>query len=151
MNNMDGTAPPSATEADRLLGEARRLARSSHDAAWPWIAFLLGLGATTSMAFLAFGTTTRPDAPTAGNTAVVLGMLAWVGALMAFAIGRARGARRGFGRRWILYITAWAATYIIGLLIGSIWFAGNLAYWTIAATAVGVACIVGAVLESRRG
>ncbi len=148
---MNRGVPPSPTEADRLLAEARLLARSSHDAAWPWIAFLLGLGATTSMAFLAFGTTTRPDAPTAGNTAVVLGMLAWVGVLMAFAMGRARGARRGFGRRWILYITAWAATYMVGLLIGSVWFAGSLAYWAIAATAVGLACIAGAVVESRRG
>ncbi|WP_149359305.1 hypothetical protein [Lolliginicoccus suaedae] len=151
MSNTDHEEPPSPTEADQLLAEARLLARSSHDAAWPWIAFLLGLGATTSMAFLAFGTTTRPDAPTAGNTAVVLGMLAWIGVLMAFAMGRARGARRGFGRRWILYITAWATTYIIGMVVGSLWFAGNLAYWAAAATAVGLACIVGAVMESRRG
>lgn len=113
MTNASGfpATSPTADEARTLLNQADGLGRQAvAGASWPAVAFLLGLGAMSSIGALGLGVTSG-----AAYFAVMFAMLVWLGVLMTFLLVFRRSTKHGFGRRWNVYIAVWAAAYVVAM------------------------------------
>ncbi len=132
-------------EARALLDQAAVTARRAHDGVrWPYVTFIVALGAATSTGTLAMGLTEgRAFAGVyVGTIAVVLALVTW------FTIsirGRSAFAR---GRRWSAYIAAWAVTYCAAIAVVA-WVHGSLLWSGVTSGAVLVVALACAAWESR--
>ena len=140
---------PSAEAARELLNEAGRLESASRAAAgWPHIAMLLGLGAITSLSMLSFWFVGRFDE---GLVALPMtAMLIWLAVFMVFMLVFGRSTKRGFGRRWMTFMMIWAALWVLGILLASTVFTGELWFALLIAAAITVNSVAGAWLEARK-
>jgi VanZ family protein len=104
-------------EARRLLDQADQLSRRVHEQTrWPYITFILALGIATSFGTLGMGLTTGSAF---GLTYV--GTLVAVFALIVFFAATIQGhSAFASGRRWIIYIACWLATYVSAILVVAI-------------------------------
>lgn len=114
---MTSTDPsrPTPEEARDLLARAESLGSSATAAAsWPQIAFLLSFGAATSMGTLAMGLSTGTT-----YTVALVAMLAWTLVLVLFMFLTTTSSRKGFRKRWGLYIGLWTVTYAWAVVVAS--------------------------------
>lgn len=140
---------PSAETARALLNEAGRLESASRAAAgWPHIAMLLGLGAITSLSMLSFWFVGRFDEHLVALP--MTGMLIWLAIFMAFMLVFGRSTKRGFGRRWMTFMMIWAALWVLGILLASTVFTGELWFAILIAAAITLNSVAGAWLEARK-
>jgi hypothetical protein len=114
MTNASGfpATSPTADEARTLLSQADGLGRQAvAGASWPSIAFLLGLGAMSSIGCLGLGVTTGT-----AYFAVMFAMMGWLAVLMTFWLVFRSSEKRGFARRWNAYMGAWGVSYVIAVV-----------------------------------
>ncbi|WP_202566355.1 hypothetical protein [Agreia sp. COWG] len=103
---------PTPHEARELLDRADGLGRQAvARASWPSIAFLLGLGAMSSIGCLGLGVTTGT-----AYFAIMFGMIAWLAVLMTFFLVFKSSAKRGFTKRWNTYMGIWSVSYLIAVV-----------------------------------
>ncbi|WP_372696841.1 hypothetical protein [Arthrobacter sp. JSM 101049] len=140
---------PSPQAAHDLLQEASRLESASRaGAGWPHITMLLGLGAITSLSMLSFWFVARYDESLVALP--MIAMLVWLGIFMAFMFAFGRSTKRGFGRRWMTFMMIWAGLWVVGIVLSSTLFAGELWFTLLIATAITVNSVTGAWLEARK-
>jgi hypothetical protein len=132
MNDTTIPGPPDADQAQALLDQADQVGTSVRSGAgWPAISFLLGLGAVSSMGMIAF--TYARLAPGTSVTLPAVFMGVWLIILMATVFLFTRTSKRGFGRRWGVYMGLWGALWFAAMLLsgftfqGELWFAGLMA------------------------
>ncbi|ROQ36523.1 hypothetical protein EDF46_3065 [Frondihabitans sp. PhB188] len=132
--------------ARRLLSHADSLSRRTHDAVrWPYIAFLLGLGSTTS-----FGTAAMTLTEGRAFGLVYVGTLAATFALLLFFLVTTQGRRAfAWSRRWTVYMACWSTAYAgaiaaVALAHGSVAWAGTTSGLVLLVT------LVCAAVEARR-
>lgn len=136
---------PQLTEARALLAHADRLARRTHDAVrWPYVAFIVALGATTSLGTFAMGMSAGRAFAAAyvGTIVVVLALVLWFSAAIR---GRAAFAR---GRRWITYVAAWGLSYCAAIAVVG-WAHGSVLWSAVTSGLVLVVSLACAAWESR--
>lgn len=131
MNTMT-PGSPDAAQAQALLDQAGQVGSSVRSgASWPAISFLLGLGALSSMGILTF-TYARLVADASPTLPAIL-MGVWLLILFGTVLFFTRTSKRGFGRRWGIYMGLWGALWMAGMLLsgfvfpGELWFAGVVA------------------------
>ncbi len=135
-------------KAQYLLDQAARVGSATRsDAGWPAITMLLGIGVTSSLGLIAFGL-----AHQVGDNAIFIPMisvLAWLLIFMAFGLYFMRSAKRGFGKRWALYIALWGALWTFAMAFSSL--AGHtMGYYTTFAALICAAVSTCAVIEARK-
>ncbi|MGN7191260.1 MULTISPECIES: chemotaxis protein CheY [unclassified Curtobacterium] len=132
-------------EARALLAQADRIARRAHDGVrWPYVAFIVALGAATSLGTFAMGLSEGRAFAAAyvGTIAVVLALVLWFTAAIR---GRSAFAR---GRRWTGYIAAWTVTYGASIAVVA-WVHGSVLWSAVTSGAVLVVTLACAARESR--
>ena len=103
---------PTPDEARALLEQASGVGRQAlAGASWPSIAFLLGLGAMSSIGCLGLGVTSG-----AAYFAIMIAMMVWLAVLMTFWLVFRSSEKRGFARRWNAYMGAWGVSYVIAVV-----------------------------------
>jgi hypothetical protein len=146
---MTPTSPshPTPEEARDLLARAESLGSSATAAAsWPQIAFLLSFGAATSMGTLAMGLST-------GSPYVValVAMLAWALVLVLFMFLTSSSSRKGFRKRWGLYIGLWTAAYALAIAVASSSQGTDTLAVCLSSGLIALVTIACAGYEARRG
>lgn len=129
-----------------MLGDADRIGRSAHDATrWPYVGFLLALGAAT-----ASGTFAMALSDGAAYFAVLGAMLVVVFTLVGVFTWSIRD-RAGFAtsRRWGAYITVWLVPYVLSIVAVTA-FHGQLVVNAVTSAVLFVAVTACAVHEARR-
>jgi hypothetical protein len=140
--------PPSADAARDLIQKADRIGAASRaGAGWPQIAMLLGLGAISSLSLIAFWLASHVDESLIA--APLTAMLVWLGIFMVFMIVFSRSTKRGFGRRWVVFMGIWALLWTAGTLVGGFVFPGQLWFAILIASGITLNSVIGAWLEAR--
>ncbi|WP_298255489.1 hypothetical protein [uncultured Arthrobacter sp.] len=125
---------PTAEQAKAMLDQASHLGASIRSSAsWPAISCILGLGAVSSMALIAF--TYANQIPGLSLILPMTVMGTWIIILLATVLLFSRSAKRGFGTRWAIYMGVWSILWAagMGLSLAGIafanepWFTGLLA------------------------
>lgn len=143
---MSDTTAPTPIEARAMLDDADRIGRSAHEATrWPYVAFLLALGATT-----AGGTFAMALADGGAYFAVLVGLLVVVATLIGFFMWSIR-EHAGFARsrRWSTYIAIWLVPYAVSIVAVTT-FHGQLVVNAITSAVLFLAVTACAVHEARR-
>ena len=103
---MDEHSEPDQAKA--LPQQADHETETTHgNASWPAIGLLLGMGASTSI-YLVGIRDDHQDTPT-----LVL-LFAWWLFLIIFSTVFSRATKRGFSRRWLIYLSIWMACWTLG-------------------------------------
>lgn len=133
-------------EARRMLDQADRLSRKTHDQTrWPYVTFILALGIATSFGTLGMGLTTDSAF---GLTYV--GTLAAVFALIIFFATTIQGRSSfAWSRRWVVYITSWFVMYV-GAIVVVGWVHGSVLWSGITSGLILVVTMASAAFEARR-
>ncbi|MDN5905928.1 MAG: hypothetical protein ACTHZK_11550 [Arthrobacter sp.] len=139
---------PTADDARGFLREANRLESASRaGASWPHITMQLGLGAITSLTLISFWLVGRFDESLVAVPLIAL--LIWLGILMVFMLVFGRSTKRGFSRRWKTFMAIWTGLWIVGVLLTTTVFSGELWFTLVITTAITVNSVVGAWWEAR--
>lgn len=142
-------AHPTAEDAQGLLQEASRLETASRaGASWPHITMLLGLGAISSLTMISFWFVGRFDESMV--TLPLIAVLVWLGILMAFMLVFGRSTKRGFARRWVIFMSIWGGLWALGVILTNTVFTGELWFTIVIATALTLNSTVGAWLEATK-
>jgi len=143
---MESTTQLTPQEAQKLLDSAEQLSTQTHEATkWPYVAFLLGLGAVTS-----FGTLGMSLMEGTGFGLAYAGTLLGGFALLMFFLISTQD-RRGFAfsSRWKLYMGAWSAAYIAAIAV--VGFAhGSVVLTAITSGLVFLVTFISAMVEVKR-
>jgi hypothetical protein len=109
----DRTSLPTPDEARRLLSDADSTGRQATAAAsWPAVAVLLAFGSTLSLGTLALGLTEGRN-----YLVAMVGLLVWIGVVVAFQLAFMRSHKVGFGKRWVGYIVGLFGVYVVSMVI----------------------------------
>lgn len=143
---MESTVQLTPQEAQKLLDSAEQLSEQTHEATkWPYVGFLLGLGAVTS-----FGTLGMALLEGTGFGLAYVGTLLGGFALLMFFLISTQ-ERRGFAwsTRWKTYMGAWAAAYVAAIAV--VGFAhGSVVWAAITSGLVFLVTFVSAMVEVKR-
>ncbi len=139
---------PSAQAAREMLQEAGRLGAASRaGASWPHIAMLLGLGAISSLSLLSFWLVGQFNESYIALPMVA--MLVWLGIFMAFMLANGRSTKLGFTRRWMTFMGIWAGLWILGTVVGLVFFPGSMWFFIAVSSAITANSVIGAWREVR--
>lgn len=139
---------PSAQTARELLQEAGRLGAASRaGASWPHIAMLLGLGAISSLSLLSFWLVGQFNESLIALP--MMAMLVWLAIFMGFMLANGRTTKLGFTRRWMTFMGIWAGLWILGTVVGLVFFPGSLWFFIAISTAITANSVIGAWREVR--
>lgn len=140
---------PSAQAARELLQQAGRLGAAARTgASWPHITMLLGMGAISSLSLISFWLVGRFDESLIAIP--LIAMLIWLGIFMAVMLAFGRSTKRGFGKRWIAFMSIWAALWTIGVLLGTTIAINQLWFTLTIASAITLNSAVGAWVEAKK-
>lgn len=143
MTDTNTITPSTAAE---MLQKAEQLSKQTHESTkWPYIAFLLGLGAVTSFGTLAMSLLTGSAFGLAYTGTLFASFLL----LMFFLISTKE--KRGFASssRWKVYIGAWATTYVAAIAVVS--FAhGSIILAALTSGLIFTATLISALVEVKR-
>lgn len=137
---------PGPQQARALLDRAHLVGASvDTNTSWSVVAFLLALGATTSLGTLAMGLSK-------GHTAYIVetvAMLVWIAVLIVFFVYYGRISSSGFQRRWRLYGVFWAIAYAIAVTVAAI-SQGRYTWFVVGASALIMVTTLGSVWKEWR-
>jgi hypothetical protein len=143
---MESTVQLTPQEAQKLLDSAEQLSAQTHEATkWPYVAFLLGLGAVTSFGTLGMSLLDGTEF----GLAYVGTLLGGFALLMFFVISTQE--RRGFAwsARWKTYMGAWATAYVAAIAV--VGFAhGSVVWAAVTSGLVFLVTFVSAMVEVKR-
>ncbi len=133
------------TDAQGLLGTAERLAQRSRRAARWYALYLLLYGVGTFALALLIGI-----AP--GPLGVSLGMGVWMVLLIGLTVyqRRQQALIRQFARLHLIVISTWAVLWVITVVVGTIFFVGDLSWWVPAGLVTALPALVGASYVFRQ-
>ena len=133
------------TDAQALLGTAERLAQRSRRAARWYALYLLLYGVGTFALALLIGI-----AP--GPLGVSLGMGVWMVLLIGLTVyqRRQQALIRQFARLHLIVISTWAVLWVITVVVGTIFFVGDLSWWVPAGLVTALPALVGASYVLRQ-
>lgn len=138
---------PTPDEARELLERAARAESVTRSgASWPHIASLFGIGASSSLALLAFAK--WPDDNTVLYPIAIL--MVWVIASILLPMVFGRSTKRGFQKRWLITNLVWGVVWAVGIFGTLIWFPGQLWFALLGSLALTVVALAGAWIEARR-
>lgn len=107
---------PDPQHARAMLDRANLVgATVDANVSWSVVAFLLALGATTSLGTLAMGLS-KGLTP---YLVEMVAMLVWTAVLIVFFAYYGRTSRTGFQRRWRVYGTVWGVAYAIAVTVAA--------------------------------
>ncbi len=137
------------SQAQALLTQAEQTSATvKAGASWAQIATLLTLGAASTLGFIAIAFATRLE--TEWLWLPMSALLLWVGLSIVFGAVFGRSAKRGFSRRWFIYLGLWAAAWTFGVIGVTTFFVGNLVFVALLAVLLTAITVGGAWFEASR-
>ncbi len=133
------------TSAQDLIGTAERLAQRSRRAARWYAVYLLFYGVGTFALALLIGI-----AP--GPLGVSLGMGLWLLLLVGLTVyqRRQRALIKRFARLHLIVISTWAVLWVVTVVVGTIFFVGDLTWWIPAGLVTALPALIGAAYVFRQ-
>ena len=136
---------PSPAQAASALEQASRLAASTRAQGWRWVRlYLTGWALAAAGLVLALGL--------GGRVGFFVGMSAWAGLVTVGVLWSARQGTMAAGtrRRLILGAAGWAAVFAVTLFGGLDRYAGDVAFWVVAAAVNTAPLLLAAWLPAPR-